>query len=217
MDLQIFTDDAMEIVKLGELGPEEMVEYQRVHSDDVAGTARAIIGSYVGELIDAAAVAGVTLDLTYDTVGSIAPALGMLYRKQHQTGFIDIRNKMVTCRTLAAYLTLLIVNNFDNVSIGGKVYANKKKQIRPEMWADRIVLTIDHKKNSDLLPYVWQGANTEQAAIVGADGKPLNENKCVIVVAPVAAEYQKLTGDDLTESGLADITLEYEEEKKLVL
>ena len=215
MNLQIFTDDALEIVKLGEMGPEEMVKYQREHSDDLVATVKAIIGSYAGEMILAASAVGVTLDLSYDTIKNIPASLSVLYKKQHLEGFIDSRNKIITCRTLAAYMTLLIINNFDDVGIDANVYANRKNEIRPEMWADRIVLKIDKKKNSDLLPYVWEGANMSKEEL---------DNGFEIKIGPLVDEYKDLTGDDLTEEGLTDMTLIHEgvekkekEEKKLIL
>lgn len=215
MNLQIFTDDALEIVKLGEMGPEEMVKYQREHSDDLVATVKAIIGSYTGEMILAASAVGVTLDLSYDTIKNIPASLSLLYKKQHLEGFIDSRNKIITCRTLAAYMTLLIINNFDNVSIDANVYANKKNEIRPEMWADRIVMKIDKKKNSDLLPYVWEGANMPDL-----DEEKI-KNGFIIKIQPLVDEYKGLTGDDLTEEGLTDMKLTHEgdekEEKKLIL
>lgn len=208
MNLQIFTDDALEIIKLGEMSPEEMVRYQREHSDDVVATVKAIIGSYAGELILAASVAEVPLDLSYDTIKNIPASLSMLYKLQQKQGFIDSRNKIVICRTLAAYISLLIINNFDGCSIDANVHANKRNTTRPEMWAERIVMKLDKKKNSDLLPYVWEGAN-----MADKDEEKI-ENGFVLKIKPLVDEYKDLTGDDLTDEGLTDMTLTHEGEEK---
>ena len=255
MDLQIFTDDALEIVKLGEMDPQETVKYYKEHGKDDVATVKAIIGAYVAEFLIAAQGVGVALDLTYGTIRNIPAALMMLYNNQFRAGFVDSRNKIVTCRTLAAYMNLLIINNFDNVAIEAKKYANREHKPRPDRWADYMVLRLDHKKNSDMLPYVWEGAKDAEdekpsiiltaadearaALAAGADDtggdKAGEDGRFTIEVAPLVEGYERLTGDKLTDEGLADMTIFHmkapkqepedaakekapaEEEKKLIL
>ena len=201
MDLQIVNEEALEIIKLGEMSQEEVRQYYEKNRNNDSASLKAIIGAYSGELITAAEDADVKLDLTYDTVSNISPALIMLYNKQYRGGYEDQRNKIVTCRTLAAYIVLLIINLFTDCHFDVKRYANRKNESRPELWADTMMLKLDHKKNSDILPFVWQGA--DRAPIEMEDG-------FILDITPLVEGYKRLTGDDLVEKGLCNIILTHE-------
>ena len=197
MELQIYSDDAMEIVKLGEMTQEETIQYYKKHSKDDIGAMKAILGAYAGELIIAAEEAGVKLDLTFDTIRNIPDALEALYKKQHKAGYEDSRNKDVTCRTFAAYIDLLIINNFDDCSIDARRYPNKAGEPRQDVWANYLALVLDGQKNSDMLPFISKGARLE-------------EDKVVIDIKPLVDGFKKLTGNKLTDQGLTDITLTHD-------
>ena len=201
MDLQIKTEEALEIIKLGEMTQGEMLKYQTEHRKNYVALAKGIIGSYAGELITAAEEAGVELDLSYETIKNIPAALTMLYNKQFQWGYENLRNKIVTCRTFAAYITLLIINNFDRCSISVNRYSNNKNEPRPEMWADSMVLRFNNKKNSDILPDVWKGANMAPVEM---------DNGFTIDITPLVQGYMRLTGDNLADEGLGNIILTHE-------
>ena len=206
MELQIYSDDALEIIKLGEMTQEETIEYYKKHNKDDISTIKAIIGAYAAELIIAADEADVKLDLSYDTIKNIPEAVAALYNKQCAAGFVDSRNKDVTCRSFAAYMDLLIINNYHDVSIDVRRYPDKK-QARPEVWADYLALVLDGKKNSDMLPFICKGAS-------------LTPNEMTIDIAPLTEGYKKLTGSKLTDEGLTSIKLsklELAPEKKLEL
>ena len=64
MDLMIYTDDALEIIKLGEMTQKETMEYFKEHSKNDTAQVKAIIGAYVAELIVAADEKGIKLDLS---------------------------------------------------------------------------------------------------------------------------------------------------------
>ena len=207
MELQIYSDDALEIIKLGEMTQEETIKYYKDHNKDDIATVKAIIGAYAAELIIAADEAGVRLDLSYDTIKNIPEGVAALYNKQCAAGYVDSRNKNATCRSFAAYMDLLIINNFDECSIDVRKYPNKNHEQKPDLWADYIALILDGKKNSDMLPYVRKGAR-------------LTPNEFSIDVTPLVDGYKKLTGSRLTDEGLTSIRLsklELAPEKKLIL
>lgn len=202
MQLKIHTEAGLEIIKLGQMSQEEMAKYNKEHGDDCLSQVKGIIGLYAGELITAAEEAGVTLDLSYESIKNIPAALTMLYTKQHKWGYDDQRNKRVTCRTLAAYINLLIINNFDmdNIEAYSIAFANAKGETKPDLWADHMVLKLDNQKGSDMLPYVWKGANMI----------PLNmDNGFMIDITPLVEGYKKLTGDNLVDEGLNNMVITY--------
>lgn len=197
MELKIRSDEALEIIKLGEMTQEEMLEFRKNHRMDAITAIKQIIGGYVSELITAAKEASVVLDLSYETVKNIPAALTLLYIKQHKWEYEDSRNKIVTCRTLAAYINLLIINYY-GCSVNVKSYSNQRRESRPEMWADSMVLRLDNKSYSDMLPYVWEGANTAPIEV---------ENGFVIDVTPIVEGFKRLTGVDLADEGLSNMIL----------
>ena len=208
MDLMIYSDDALEIIKLGQMTQKETMDYHKKHSKDDAAQVKAIIGAYAAELIAAADEQKVLLDLTYDTIKNIPDALNALYKKQHEAGVTDNRNKEATCRSLAAYMDLLIINNFDECSIDARRYPSKDNEARPDRWTGFLSLILDGQKNSDMLPFVWEGANA---------GEEKMEHGFKLDIGPLVDGYKKLTGGKLTDEGLTDMTLTYEEEPHLIL
>lgn len=165
---------------------------------------KAIIGAYVAELIIAAEEKDITLDLTYDTIKNIPDAVNALYDKQHKLGMADNRDKEVTCRTFAAYMDLLIINNFDDCSIDARRYPNNKEnEARPDRWTGFLTLLLDGKKNSDMLPFIWEGANKDEKEVARG---------FYIDIQPLVDGYKKLTGGKLTNEGLTDMKVQYEEE-----
>ncbi len=212
MDLMIYSEDTLEIIKLGEMTQKETLEYYKKHTGDDVAAVKAIIGAYAAELIIAADEAGIQLDLSYDTIKNIPDAMSALYDKQFRAGFADSRNKEVTCRALAAYMDLLIINNFDDCSIDARRYPNKNNEASSERWTGFLALVLDKKKNSDMLPFVWRGANLSEEKV---------ENGFILDITPLVEGYKKLTGGKLTDEGLTDMTLTHGErdskEKKLIL
>ena len=204
MDLMIYSDDALNIIKLGEMTQQQTMDYYKQHIKDDTAQIKAIIGAYAAELIVAADEAGIKLDLSYDTIKNIPDALKALYQKQYKLGLKDQRNKELTCRSLAAYINLLIINNFEDVSIDARRYPNNKEnEARPDRWTGFLTLILDGQKKSDMLPYVWEGANSDKEEV--KDG-------FFIDIDPLAEGYKKLTGSKLTAEGLTDMTLTHEEE-----
>ena len=202
MNLQIHTEEALEIIKLGEMSQEEMTKYIKDYAGDVLANMKSITGLYAGELITAAEEAKVQLDLSYETIKNIPAALTMLYTKQHKWGYNDQRNKIVTCRTLAAYMNLLIINNFEleNIEAFSRASTDANGPSKPDLWADHMVLKLDNKRNSDMLPYVWAGANQIPLKL---------DNGFMIDVTPLVEGYRNLTGDNLVDEGLVNMIITY--------
>ena len=203
MDLMIYSDDALEIVKLGQMTQKETLDYYKAHAKDDTAQIKAIIGAYAAELIIAADEADIKLDLSYETIKNIPDALNALYQKQHKAGYADNRNKEVTCRSFAAYIDLLIINHFDDCGIDARRYPNKDNEASQERWTGFLTLVLDKQKNSDMLPFIWRGANKSDKEI---------PRGFYIDIQPLVDGYKKLTGGKLTDEGLTDITLQYEAE-----
>lgn len=208
MDLMIYSDDALEMIKLGQMTQKQTLDYYKEHSKNDVAQIKAIIGAYAAELIAAADEQKVLLDLTFETIKNLPDALNALYKKQHEAGMPDARNKEATCRSLAAYINLLIINNFDECSIDARRYPSKDNEARPDRWTGFLSLILDSKKNSDMLPFVWEGANS---------GEDKTEHGFRLDIGPLEDGYKKLTGGKLTDEGLTDMTLTYEEEPHLIL
>ena len=194
--MKIQNENVERIVKLGEMNELETFTYMKEHRDALESV-EMIIGGYAVELVRAAEEAGLELDLTYDTLKNLPAAAMLLYNKQHVNDYEDQRNKRVTCRTIAGYFVTLLINNH-NPGIEVKSYSNSKDETRPEQWADRYVLKFNHKKNSDLLPYVWEGATDHPIEI---------DNGFMIDVNPLNEVYARLTGVNLADKGLANMIL----------
>ena len=135
MDLMIYSDDALDIIKLGEMDQRKTMDYFKEHAKDDKAQVKAIIGAYAAELIIAADEDDIKLNLSYDTIKNIPDALESLYQKQYKLGLKDQRNKELTVRALAAYINLLVINNFEDVSIDARRYPNNKEnEARPDRW-----------------------------------------------------------------------------------
>ena len=203
MDLMIYSDDALDIIKLGEMDQRKTMDYFKEHAKDDKAQVKAIIGAYAAELIIAADEDDIKLNLSYDTIKNIPDALESLYQKQYKLGLKDQRNKELTVRALAAYINLLVINNFEDVSIDARRYPNNKEnEARPDRWTGFLTLILDGQKKSDMLPYIWEGANTDKEV----------KNGFFIDIDPLVEGYKKLTGGKLTDEGLTDMTLTHEEE-----
>ena len=202
MELQIHTEEALEIIKLGQMGPEEVRRHNKDYDGDLLAIMKGVIGLYAGELITAAEEAKVQLDLSYETIKNIPSALTMLYTKQHECGYNDQRNKIVTCKTLAAYMNLIIINCFEleNIEAFSRAITNVRGESKPELWADHMVLKLDNKRNSDMLPYVWAGANQASLTV---------DNGFMIDITPLVEGYKSVTGDNLVDEGLTNMIITY--------
>ena len=156
------------------------------------------LGGYYYALIGCAAE-GHELDLSYDTVANIIPAMFVLGNVQKDNGYDIERNALVSMKTLAAYLTLLVIENHDYKAAAftgrGSAYPYKSS-----MWGDAIYLELNKKKNSDLLPPALSGLRRSPVVM---------DNGFVLPVGSLLKAYKKLSGVDLEDLGLADIVVQF--------
>ena len=198
VELKLGTEAAMEILQLSQMSQEEMEKYNSNHAGDPVATVKGVLGLYAGELIIASDEAGAPLDLSYESLNNISAAMAMLYTKQHNWGYEDQRNKVVTCKSLAAYINLMIINLFDDCSIDVESFDYKGES--PDLWVDQIRLRLGDEDDSDMLPYIWEGANRVPLQL---------DNGFMIDITPLVNGYMKLTGENLAEEGLSNMIITY--------
>lgn len=155
-----------------------------------------VLSGYLTAMEDGAEAAGADLDLTYETAANIRSALIALTTLQAKSDYDPNRNATVTMKTLAAYLTLLAVNNHD-LKISVERMVSNANAPRPELWSDMYTIKFNLKKKSDLLPAAIKGLNTP---IIISDGFMLDFDQLI-------ATYKKVTGVDLSEYGLSQIVV----------
>ena len=171
-----------------------------VNTDD--DSIKFIFSGYLDALEEGAERASADLDMTYETIGNLMPAVIALANIQHKSeNYKDDRhNAEITMKTLAAYLTLMAVNNH-----GAKISVNRKgnsREERPDLWSDRYYLRINNKRESDLLPY----------AIEGIDAAPVEvENGFSVDINPLIGAYLRITGDNLADKGFANLIITFDD------
>lgn len=170
-----------------------------IHSEE--DRVKFILAGYMDAMEDAANLANVDLDMTYETAGNLMPALIALAHLQKSQGYDNQKNAELTTKTLSAYLTLLAINNHKvSASAGSK--SNRRKENRPEFWSDRYYLRLNNKKESDLLPYVVAGINTTQIEV---------DNGFTLDIRPLLGAYRRITDVDLTDYGFANLIIDFDE------
>jgi hypothetical protein len=174
-----------------------------INTDD--DTVKFIFSGYLDAIEEGAGLAGVDLDMTYDTANNIMPAIITLANHQNKTGYPDNRhNAEITMKTLAAYLTLMAVNNHGaRIKVDRK--GNPRKDERPDLWSDQYYLRINNKRDSDILPYAIEGIN---AAPIEVD------NGFTIDVNPLIGAYIRVTGINLADYGFANLVISFDEMSK---
>lgn len=171
-----------------------------INTDD--DSIKFIFAGYLDSLEEGAEMVSVDLDMTYDTIDNLIPAIIALANIQHKSENYkdDGHNAEITMKTLAAYLTLMAVNNH-----GVKISVNRKgssRGKRPDLWSDRYYLRINNKRESDLLPY----------AIEGVDATPLDvENGFTVDINPLIEAYLRITGVNLADNGFANLIISFED------
>ena len=155
------------------------------------------ISGYLDSLEKAAEMAGVELDLTYDTISSLPVALTALAMLQAKGGYEKNRNAVVLMHTLAAYLTLLAVNNHD-LKVSIEQMTSDLNASRPELWVDMYSMKFNLKKKSDF----------RIGAMKCLDSPFEVENGFFININPLVSMYKKVTGVDLDEYGFNSIIIQ---------
>ena len=191
---------------IGSKNFEELRHYVSSHINTDDDSVKFIFSGYLGALEEGAELAAVNLDMTYDTVDNLMPAVIALANIQHRSNnYKDNRhNADVTMKTLAAYLTLMAVNNH-----GAKISVNRRGNARgeerPDLWSDIYYLRINSKRDSDLLPY----------AIEGIDSTPFDvDDGFAVDIDPLVGAYLRITGIDLSEHGFAHLIVSFAEQSE---
>ena len=179
----------------------ETVRYitSNIHSEEDG--IRLIFSGYLDAMESGAKLAKVDLDMTYETVSNLMPSVIMLAHLQKAQEYDNKKNAELVAKTLAAYLTMLAINNHKvKVGVGSK--ANKWKESRPEYWSDKYYLRLNNKKESDLLPY----------AVAGINASPIEvENGFTLEISPLLGAYRRITGVDLQEYGFVNLIIDFDD------
>lgn len=179
---------------------DELRRYLSSHINTDDDSIRFIFSGYLDALEEGAELAAVDLDMTYDTISNLMPAVVALANIQHKSeNYKDDRhNAEIIMKTLSAYLTLMVVNNH-----GAKIKVNRKgpsRDERPDLWSDRYYLRINNKRESDFLPY----------AIEGIDATPIEvENGFSVDINPLIEAYLRITGENLADHGFANLVVTF--------
>ena len=171
-----------------------------VNTDD--DTMRFILAGYLDALEEGAEVASVELDMTYDTIKNLMPAVIALANIQHKSeNYKDDRhNAEITMKTMTAYLTLMAVNNH-RAKIGVNKKGNSRGEERPDLWSDRYYLRINNKRDSDLLPYAIEGVNASPIEV---------EDGFAVEMDPLIGAYRRITGENLANYGFSNLIITFE-------
>ena len=168
-----------------------------VNTDD--DSIKFIFAGYLDAMEDGARLANVELDMTYETAKNLMPAVIALANLQNKNGYDNQRNAEITMKTLAAYLTLMAVNNHN-----AKIKVDKKgssRDSRPSLWSDRYYLRINNKRDSDFLPCAIEGINAIPIEV--DDGFTVDINALI-------GAYLRITGVNLADYGLANLIINFE-------
>lgn len=181
---------------------DELRQYLAVHVNTDEDSLMFIFSGYLQAMEEGAEMANVELDMTYDTIENVMPAVIALATIQSKSeNYQDNHhNAEITMKTLAAYLTMMAANNH-----GAKIKVDKRgnsRESRPELWSDRYYLRINNKRESDLLPY----------AIEGIDSSPIEvENGFAIEINPLIGAYRRITNVNLADHGFSNLAITFDE------
>lgn len=182
---------------------DELRQYMAAHVNTDEDSLMFIFSGYLQAIEEGAELANVKLDMTYDTIENVIPALISLANIQNKSkNYQDNRyNAEITMKTLAAYLTMMAVNNH-----GAKIKVDKRgnsRESRPELWSDRYYLRINNKRDSDFLPY----------AVEGLDSTPIEvDNGFAVDINPLIGAYLRITNVNLADHGFSNLVITFDEE-----
>lgn len=157
-----------------------------------------ILYNYLDSFLEICEARGVEIDLTYATAKNIGPGLIALFSHQKKH-YEHSKNVDIVAKTLAVVLSYLAINEhncwFRTTSYLAQVKAGKTP--KQPLWAGVFSIAVGRKnKHIDFLPCC------KAAAIPGTILIP---DGLTLQIAPVVAEYKKLTGVDLTEYVFANL------------
>lgn len=173
-------------------------DYIREHIKSNNDSVKFFFSGYLKAMEDAAQIAKVELDMTYETLGNVRSVIIALADLQNKNGYDDKRNAVVTMKTLAAYLTLMAVNNH-KIKIAAEII-NKSGSERPDLWGDIYRITMNGKRDSDLLQYAIKGIKSNTIEI---------DNGFVFNPVPLSGAYKRITRVNLLDYGFNNMIVSY--------
>lgn len=180
------------------MNQQKLQDYIRENVKSNNDTVRFFFSGYLKAMEEAAQIAKVELDMTYETLGNVRPVIIALADLQNKNGYDDNRNAVVTMKTLAAYLTLMAVNNH-KVKIASEVI-NKSGSERPDLWGDIYRITLNGKRDSDLLQYAIKGIRSNAIEI---------DNGFVFDSVPLSGAYKRATRVSLLDYGFNNMIVSF--------
>ena len=154
---------------------------------------------YLKAIEDAAGVADVNLDMTYETLDNLKPTIYALTDLQDKNGYDNTRNAVVTMKTLSAYLTMMAINN-NKVKLSVELI-NKSGSERPDLWGDLYRLKLNEKRDSDFLQYAIKGISSTAIEV---------DNGFYFEATPLIGAYKRITRTDLQEYGLGNMIISFD-------
>lgn len=142
-----------------------------------------ILFGYLDSFLEITSLAGMKLDLTYDTIDQLSEGLMLCYMSEKK-GDNDVDYaKDIVIKTIASYLTLLMINMH-----GTKFKARQRASASPDLWANHFLLTMD---DINLLQICNSAMND---SMISAD------SGFCLGVAQIVEAYKKLTAVDLSDT-----------------
>ena len=180
------------------MNQQKLQDYIRENVKSNNDTVRFFFSGYLKAMEEAAQKAKVELDMTYETLDNVRLVIIALADLQNKNGYDDKRNAVVTMKTLAAYLTLMAVNNH-KVKVATEVI-NKSGSERPDLWGDIYRITLNGKRDSDLLQYAIKGVKSSAIEI---------DNGFVFNPVPLSGAYKRITRVNLLDYGFNNMIVSY--------
>lgn len=190
LDIKKATDD---------LNEEQATQYLTSITNSEDDIIRFIFAGYLHAMESGAKIANVVLDMTYETLPNIIPATTALAYLQKKQGYDNQENAELTMKTLAAYLTLMAVNNH-RAKIQVNKRASKRREKAPELWSYIYYLRINNKRDSDFLPPVIEGINTIPVDI---------NNGFTVDINSLIGAYKRVTGVGLDDYGFTNLVIDF--------
>ena len=184
-----------------------------------------ILNSFFTELLTAAEENDVFLDLSYQSVRNLGPALACLYAKRFKA-FEPAVNQAFLEKSLAAYLTFLCINE-QGMNLGC-VMMTEFDAPEEQYWAGSLSIYPGDIKANDFLPAAREAVTLTAAGGESAPGqaedkagesapgqaedkagesttkKEAQADSLFIEAEPLVVQFIKVAGLDLTDFGLDD-------------
>lgn len=190
LEIKTATDD---------LNEEQAAQYliSITNSDD--DIIRGIFAGYLHAMESGAVIAKVELDMTYETLPNVMLATTALAYLQKKQGYDNQENAELTMKTLAAYLTLMAVNNH-RAKIQVNKRASKRREKAPDLWSFIYYLRINNKRDSDFLPPAIEGINATPVDVT---------NGFTVDMNTLIGAYKRVTGVSLDDYGFTNLIIDF--------